>query len=106
MSLHHTPEQHEADPPEAWRVVKVAERCWHLVSSRGDDWVIATYLTRREAEAAKVDSPWVRLYEKETRWFAGEPVAQWKPYAQVVAERERRAAWLAAKAAQLEEVST
>lgn len=91
MSLHSTPEKHAADPPEAWRVVKVAERCWHLKSSLGHS-LGGSYTTKRAAEADKVNGFYVDLYEKEGRWFAGQPVANWRPYSEIVAERERRAA--------------
>jgi hypothetical protein len=80
MSLHRTPEQHDADPPEKWRVVKLDTRSYNLVTSLGEGAVLGHYRTKREAEAAKVDSPWVRLYEREGRWFRGEPVNGWKPY--------------------------
>ena len=99
MSLHSTPEDHDADPPSGWRVVKVAGPAWHLVSSLSDDYVFASYLRKRDAEAARTDSPHVRLYEREGRWFAGEPVSGWKPYAAIEAERERRAEWLAGREA-------
>ena len=98
MGLHHTPEDHDADPPARWQVVKVADRCWHLVSSLNSDAVFEYCTTRKAAEAARSDSSSALLYEKESRWFRGEPVANWKPYAVIVAERERRAAWLAARA--------
>lgn len=81
MALHRTPEDHEKDPPEAWQVVKVAERCWHLDSSLG--WTIGYYTTKHAAEADKVSGPHVSLYEREGRWFAGEPVSNWRPYAEL-----------------------
>jgi len=78
MALFGTPEQHAANPPESWRVVKVAERTWRLTDTEGV--TLDTCTTRRAAELAKVKGFWVNLYEKERRWLAGELVAGWKPY--------------------------
>ena len=89
MSLHLTPERHDADPPSAWEVVKVADGCWHLDSSEG--WTISYHTTKREAEAAKVSGPHVSLYEQEGRWFAGELVAGWRPYVECKARMDRAA---------------
>ena len=89
MALHSTPELHDADPPEKWQVEKVADRCWHLTSSLG--YTIASYPAKKAAEADKVTGFYVNLYEKEGRWFRGEPVATWRPYADVAAERQRNA---------------
>ena len=91
MALHSTPERHDADPPEKWQVVKVAERCWHLDSSLG--YTLGTYKTRKAAQADKISGFYVNLYEKEGRWFRGEPVAGHRPYAEVAAERARNEAW-------------
>jgi hypothetical protein len=78
VSLHNTPQEHDADPPSSWAVVKIAERCWHLESSLGGQ--LGTYPTRHAALADKESGWLVNLYEKEGRWFKGEPVANWKPY--------------------------
>lgn len=81
MSLHRTPQEHEADPPSAWAVAKVANRCWQLRSSFG--WTVDTYTSRKAAEADRSGGRWVGLFEREGRWFAGQPVAGWRPYAPV-----------------------
>jgi hypothetical protein len=78
MSLHRTPEQHDADPPEAWDAVKVSDRLWYLRSSHGG--TIATFTTRRAALAARTEGFYADLYAKEDRWFAGLPVNGWKAY--------------------------
>ena len=90
MSLHHTPEDHDADPPAKWLVVKDAERSWHLDSSLGGTF--GYYKTRKAAEADRLSGFSVGLYEREGRWFAGQTPAGWRPYSVIVAERERRAA--------------
>jgi hypothetical protein len=89
MSLFSGPDEHAANPPETWRAVKVAGRCWHL-DTAGGVTLGGRYETRRAAEADKVSGFYVRLYEEERRWYAGEPVTGWRPYADIVAERERR----------------
>jgi hypothetical protein len=73
-----TPEEHAANPPESWAVVKVTDRCWHLTTRDGD--TLASLPTRRAGEARRVDGFEVNLYVKEGRWFAGERVDNWKPY--------------------------
>jgi hypothetical protein len=78
MALHLTPEDHNADPPEKWIVVKVGEKCWQLDTSLGH--ALGHYPTRKAAEADKLTGPYVSLFEKEGRWFRGESIAQWKPY--------------------------
>jgi hypothetical protein len=92
------PEEHAANPPSTWRVVKAAERIWQVQTVAGT--VIETRATRKAAAAeTEAGAYWVKQYEKESRWYAGEPVAQWKPWAQVKAERERNERWQAARRA-------
>ena len=88
MSLHRTPEEHQADPPAGWTVRKAGARSWQLMSSGGG--VLDTFTTRTEALAARESGWLVSLYQKEGRWFAGLPVANWRPYADIAAERARR----------------
>ena len=90
MALHQTLADHDADPPAAWQVAKVADRAWHLDSSLGH--TLGTYPTRKAAEADKETGPLVTLWEKEGRWMRGEPIAGWRPYAEVQAASERTAA--------------
>lgn len=77
MPLHRTPEEHAANPPQSWQVVKAAPRVWQLTASSG---VLDTFTSRREAEEAKHTGRWVEQYRKEARWFAGESIPGWKPY--------------------------
>lgn len=77
MALHLTPEAHDADPPESWRVEKHGRR-WALVNSKGHK--LESFATKREAQAAKSSGFHFRLYQDEGRWFRGEPVRGWKPY--------------------------
>jgi len=89
MALHLTPEEHDADPPAAWQVVRIADRCWHLDRSLGG--TIGYYTTRRAAEAGKVSGPWVRMYEQDGRWFAGHTPPGWRSYAECKPGTERAA---------------
>lgn len=98
MRTYVTVEEHEANGPDAWRVVKVAERCWHLVDANGA--VIQSCPTKRQAEADKVSGFHVRLWSDTLRHMRGENVRGWKPYAQVVAEREANDRWQAQRAAE------
>jgi len=75
--LHLTPEDHATDPPEKWAIIKDCDR-WLLMSSLGG--TLDSYKRKLDAEAARTSGPYVSLYEKEGRWFAGESVANWKPY--------------------------
>lgn len=87
MSLLETPERHAANPPGTWIVEKAGPRCWRLKAADGAP--IDTYRTQREALQNRERGPWVTIYEREGRWYAGDTPAGWKPYAQIVAERER-----------------
>ena len=79
MALHMTPAEHDANPPHTWEVIKVAERLWELRQA-GADYPLDTFTTKKAAEQARIDGHAARLYEKEGRWFRGEPVHGWKPY--------------------------
>lgn len=87
MSMFKSPEDHAANPPSTWVVVKTAPRLWALQSAGGV--TLQSYPTKRQAAAAAVASYHVNLWHKHTRWYAGEAVAGWRPYA-VVAEEQRR----------------
>lgn len=91
MSLHSTPEEHKADPPSAWVVRKAGDGNWHLDSSLPGGGTIAYFSRRRDAEAARICGREVNLYQTEEQWFAGETPYGWRPYADIVAERARRA---------------
>lgn len=77
MALHLTPQEHENDPPEKWTVRKSGRR-WQLLSTSGG--VIDTYDTKKDAETARTKGYIYDLYQKEGRWFQGQPVPGWKPY--------------------------
>jgi hypothetical protein len=102
MSYYDTPEQLAANPPETWRVVRRAERLWHLLTDSSHDCPAETFTTRRAAEAERDDpnSRLRRAVEQERRWMAGETPVGWKTYEQCKAERERIAAWNARKQAE------
>jgi hypothetical protein len=91
MTFFAGPEEHAANSPSTWKVVKVAERQWAVQTADGT--TIETCTTKKAATEATTGGYWFNQYEKETRWYAGEPVAQWKPWAQVRAERERNERW-------------
>ncbi|WP_217181594.1 hypothetical protein [Streptomyces sp. AC495_CC817] len=92
MTLYATPEEHAANPPETWTVRKLYERRWVLVidPTQPVDYQ-GSYETKRRAEAERDDpQSWTRrLYDDETRWYAGEQVRGWKPWAEVEARRDR-----------------
>jgi hypothetical protein len=74
----------------------VSDKLWHLCSK--DGVVMDKATTKKAAEAFKTRGFTFDLYERESRWYAGGTVPGWKPYAVVVAERERLAAWNASRA--------
>jgi hypothetical protein len=78
MALHLTIEEHDADPPSRWTVQKSGRR-WQLLSRNGG--VVDTFNTKRDAENAKTSGQIFNLYQKEGRWFRGEAVPGWRPYA-------------------------
>lgn len=84
MSLFADPIVHAANPPTTWVVRKASARCWQLTVIRGDGVdVIDTFTTRRAAEEARTTGSAARLYADEARWYAGENIRGWKPYAEV-----------------------
>lgn len=82
MALYTSPEAHAANPPETWAAVKTGARSWALTDQAGG--ILQTTATRREAEALRSSGFYFDLWHKEARWYAGEPVQGWKPYAPVV----------------------
>jgi len=73
-----SPEEHAANPPSSWKVVKAGPRLWHLTTKAGS--VLTSMGTQRAAESGREEGFFANLYEKEGRWFRGEPVSGWKPY--------------------------
>lgn len=86
MSCFADPLTHAANPPESWSVVKLGERQWVLTTASGIG-TLGAFKTRRAAYEAKRSGFLFNLYNDETRWYAGESVRNWKPYAQCSAER-------------------
>ena len=85
MSMFSGPTEHAANAPETWEVRKAGDRLWQLVTTDGT--VINTYGTKKHATES-IDLVWRTIYDRETRWYAGEQIDQWKPWATVKAERE------------------
>lgn len=71
-----TPDEHFANPPSTWTVRKHGRK-WALCIK---DHPIDTFLTKKAAEAGKTSGMYFNLYEKESRWYRGESVPNWKPY--------------------------
>jgi hypothetical protein len=97
VSLFTSPEEHDANPPSTWEVVKMAERVWHLRSA-GSDYPLDTFTTKRAAETARTNGSAATLYAMEDLWYRGAEIPGWRMWADVKAERERHEAWLASKA--------
>lgn len=77
------PEDHAANAPDTWVVVKAMERLWQLKTKDGD--VIQSFPTKTRALQARNAGFYPNLYEKEGRWYAGEKIPGWKEYSEVVA---------------------
>jgi hypothetical protein len=96
MALYNDPAQHAANPPATWQVRKATARLWHVVDAAGT--TLESAPTKREAERLRLEGFCARLWEKERRWYAGEPVAGWRPYRDVTQDGDdRRAEMFAAK---------
>jgi hypothetical protein len=80
MALFATPQEHAANPPETWVVVKRGPRSWALTLNGDTTAVLDRFETKRAAEQARTEGFLVRLYRQEARWYAGEPVPGWRPY--------------------------
>lgn len=79
MSAFHGPQEHLANPPATWQVLKAADRNWQLCTKDGIP-LESGQPTRRQAEADRESGPLARLYDNETRWYAGQSVTHWAPY--------------------------
>jgi hypothetical protein len=77
MSLFSNPQEHAANPPESWVIVRAGRR-YRLQTASGIE--LASFERKRTAEDEKVGGMYVNLYRKESRWYAGESVDGWKPY--------------------------
>jgi hypothetical protein len=109
MSLFPTPEQHAANGPDTWKVEKVRDGLWAILTRDGDPQLagdrLETYPTRKSAVEGLTGGWAARLWEKERRWYAGQSIPGWKSWAEVQAERERNEAWQAARKAEREAVN-
>ena len=81
MSLFGSPEEHAANGPDTWQIVRAGERCWHVTDARGN--TISYHATRRDAEAEIAGGFTRQLYDDEARWYAGAPVRNWRPWAEL-----------------------
>lgn len=82
-----SPEKHDANPPSTWLVVKKAPRYWALTDATGE--VVLDRFETKKAATAAIDKGWFRnLWDTETRWYAGESIPKWRPWAEVKAEQE------------------
>ena len=88
MSLFRDPEEHAANPPSSWKVVRVARGNWDLRTV--GDVTLDHFKTERAAVAAKRDSWLARLWAQEGAWYEGETPSGYRPWADVKAERDRR----------------
>lgn len=82
MSLFSGPAEHAAHPPQTWTVVRRGPGAWAIEITPGVE--LTRFRTKREAENETRSGYWVRLYDKESRWYAGGTVPGWRPYAEVV----------------------
>ncbi|MEV4116329.1 hypothetical protein [Nonomuraea sp. NPDC049695] len=92
MSLFATPDEHAAHPPTTWKVVRAGTRHWTHATA-GGVVIGGRYDRKRDAEAHLLTSSYARLWDQESRWYAGEPIDNWRPYAELLAERQTRDAW-------------
>lgn len=88
MSLFDSPEKHAANPPSTWRVVRAGTRQWTHVTSDGAV-IGGPYDRKRDAEDDLATSFYATLWDKERRWYAGEPVSGWRPYVDCLADQIR-----------------
>lgn len=85
-----TPEDHAANPPETWQVVKAGPGAWLLTTK--DDDVITSGSTKKGMEAERDGGTYRRMYDEEGRWYAGETRHGRRSWADVKAERDAQAA--------------
>lgn len=97
MSLFNGPEEHAANPPESWQIVRVPSgtRARFALKISEHQPHPETFATRGDAENERTKGHTRRLYDDETRWYAGESVRGWRPWAEVKADQERHAAYSA-----------
>lgn len=75
-------ETHADNGPATWTIHKVSKGHWQLRTKDGA--VMETTTTRKLAVFLTEPYSWlVAAYEKEGRWYAGEDVPPWRPYAEL-----------------------
>lgn len=85
MSMFSGPEEHAANGPETWQIVRQRANMWQLTTGEGT--VLQTFQRRYEAREAKDSdqSWWRRQWRTEADWYAGEHVPGWRNWADVLA---------------------
>jgi hypothetical protein len=78
---------HVANPPDTWKVVYDGWRTWHVRPSSDcaqSPYGLGWAYTEKEAVALTVKGGYYyELWHKYDRWYAGEPQAGWKQWADV-----------------------
>lgn len=90
MSLFAGPAEHAANPPETWQAVKFGRR-WSIATADGKT-LDPMHETKRSALEGIQGGSVRKLYEQEGRWYAGERIPGWRPWAELQAEHARAAA--------------
>uniref|UniRef100_UPI003F497083 hypothetical protein n=1 Tax=Nonomuraea sp. CA-251285 TaxID=3240002 RepID=UPI003F497083 len=88
MTLFANPAQHAANPPHTWQVVKAGTHQWTHATADGTA-IGNRYDRKSDAENDLLTSPYAKLWTQEQRWYAGESVPGWRPYAECLADRVR-----------------
>lgn len=101
MSLFSSPEEHAANPPETWRIVKYGRGFAIVTKDTTDEMVqrggISTldhFERKRDAVAAlsgETRSWALTQYERDGRWYAGETPPGRRSWAECKADQERAA---------------
>jgi len=91
VSHYASPEELRDNPPETWRVERLAPRRWGLIISSSHMHSAETFDTKRAALAERDDATSYtrRAVEQERRWYAGDTPNGWKSYEQCKAEWRR-----------------
>jgi hypothetical protein len=72
-------DRHQENHPTTWKIQRRGRK-FHIVTKDGVS--LDSFTTRRAAEKASQSGWLIDLYDKETRWFAGESVPGWRSYAE------------------------
>ena len=96
MSLFSSPQENAANGPETWEVRR-SGRVWQVVTKSGTV-IEHAVSTRRGALELKESGMYVRMYEQERRWYAGETPTGQRSYSECLADRARMEERRSAKA--------